>query len=51
MASTTASANAQHLNSQFHMLLAKLQDNITNLKAEGVCVFFKAYLEFIILFK
>lgn len=35
-ASTTASSNAQHLNSQFHMLLAKLQDNITNLKIEGL---------------
>lgn len=35
MASMAASANAQQLNSQFHMLLAKLQENLANLKLEG----------------
>jgi hypothetical protein len=35
MASSAPSANAQYLNSQFHMLLAKLQENLVSLKNEG----------------
>lgn len=35
MATSAPSANAQQLNSRFNMMLAKLQDNLKNLKIEG----------------